>query len=141
MLIAVTSIRYLEYLAEIGLVDSITEAKSKNVNIMILYSEDRRVDLTTIKLISDIKKYAQIKSISGIQGSILIIDNSKVLTISAGREERVEALAVYSDNKSLVNNFGSLLNALWSESEILDSIIVVKDSLAYSNKQLRYLQS
>lgn len=136
VLIAITSISYLEYLAEIGLVDSITEAKSKNVNIMILYSEDKRVDLTTIKLISDIKRYAQIKSISGIQGSILIIDNSKVLAISAGREEGVEALAVHSDNKSLVNNFGSLLDALWSESEILDSIIVVKDSLAYSNKQL-----
>lgn len=135
VLIAVTSIRYLEYLAEIGLVDSIKQAKSKNVNIMILYSEDKRVDLTTIKLISDIKRYAQIKSISGIQGSILIIDNSKVLTISGGREG-VESLAVYSDNKSLVNNFGSLLDALWSESEILDSIIVVKDNLAYSNKQL-----
>jgi two-component system sensor histidine kinase VicK len=135
VLIAVTSIRYLEYLAEIGLVDSIKQAKSKGVNIMILYSEDKRVDLTTIKVISDIKKYVQIKSISGIQGSILIIDNSKVLTISGGREG-VESLAVYSDNKSLVNNFGSLLDALWSESEILDSIIIVKDNLAYSNKQL-----
>jgi two-component system, OmpR family, sensor histidine kinase VicK len=136
VLIAVTSIRYLEYLAEIGLVDSIKQAKSKNVNIMILYSEDKRVDLTSIKLISDIERYAQIKSISGIQGSILIIDNSKVLTISGGREGGGEALTVYSDNKSLVNNFGSLLDALWSESEILDSIIVVKDNLAYSNKQL-----
>jgi signal transduction histidine kinase len=135
VLIAVNSIRYLEYLVEIGLDDSIKQAKSKNVNIMILYSEDKRVDLTTIKLISDISRYAQIKSISGIQGSILIIDNSKVLTISGGRDED-EALAVYSDNKSLVNNFGSLLDALWSESEILDSIIIVKDNLAYSNKQL-----
>jgi two-component system sensor histidine kinase VicK len=135
VLIAVTSVRYLEHLAEIGLVDSIKQAKSKGVNIVILYSEEKRVDAAPIKLISDIKRYAQIKSISGIQGSILIIDNSKVLTISEDGDGD-DVLAVYSDNKSLVNNFGSLLDALWSETEILDSIVVVKDNLAYSNKQL-----
>jgi signal transduction histidine kinase len=101
---------------------------------MILYSEEgRNDDASTKQLISVVKSYGQIKSISGIQGSILLTDNSKVLTIG---EEGVEALAVYSDIKFLVKNFGSLLEALWNEREILESIIVIKDNLAESNKQL-----
>jgi two-component system, OmpR family, sensor histidine kinase VicK len=134
VLVAVGSIRYLENLAEIGLVDSIKHAKSKGVNIMILYSkEERNDDASTKQLISALKMYGQIKSISGIQGNILLFDNSKLLTID---EEGVEALAVYSDNKFLVKNFGSLLDSLLSETEILESIMVVKDNLAESNKQL-----
>ena len=134
VLIAVSSIRYFENLAEIGLLDSIKQAESKGVNVMILYSEEgRNDDASTKQLISTVKSYGQIKSISGIQGSILLTDNSKVLTIGG---EGVEALAVYSDNKFLVKNFGSLLEALWNEREILESIIVVKDNLAESNKQL-----
>ena len=42
VLIAVSSIRYLEYLTEIGLINSIKQAKSKGVNVMILYSEEKR---------------------------------------------------------------------------------------------------
>jgi two-component system sensor histidine kinase VicK len=134
VLVAVGSSRYLENLAEIGLLDSIKQAKSKGVNIMILYAEEgRNDDAPTKQLISAVKRYAQIKIISGIQGNILLIDNSKLLTIG---EEGVEALSVYSDNKFLVKNFGSLLDSLWSETEILESIIVVKDNLAESNKQL-----
>jgi signal transduction histidine kinase len=65
----------------------------------------------------------------------LLIDNSKVLTIS--EDERVDALvAIHSDSKSLVKNFGSLLDTLWDETEILKSIIRVKDNLADTNKQL-----
>ena len=65
----------------------------------------------------------------------MLIDNSKVLTIS--EDERVDALvAIYSDSKSLVKNFGSLLDTLWNETEILKSIIRVKDNLADTNKQL-----
>ena len=33
---------YLEYLTEIGLINSIKQAKSKGVNVMILYSEEKR---------------------------------------------------------------------------------------------------
>jgi hypothetical protein len=70
-----------------------------------------------------------------IKISILLIDNSKVLTIS--EDERVDALvAIHSDSKSLVKNFGSLLDTLWNETEILKSIIRVKDNLADTNKQL-----
>ena len=104
---AVSSIRYLEYLTEIGLINSIKQAKSKGVNVMILYSEEERRHSFWVQVISAITRYAKIKRISGIQGSILLIDNSKVLTIS--EDERVDACAVYSDSKSLVKNFGSLL--------------------------------
>ncbi len=135
VLIAVSSIRYLEYLTEIGLINSIKRAKSKGVNVMILYSEEKRDGIAAVQVISAITRYAKIKRISGIQGSILLIDNSKVLTIS--EDERVDALvAIHSDSKSLVKNFGSLLDTLWNETEILKSIIRVKDNLADTNKQL-----
>jgi two-component system sensor histidine kinase VicK len=135
VLIAVSSIRYLEHLTEIGLINSIKQAKSKGVNVMILYSEEKRDGIAAVQVISAITRYAKIKRISGIQGSILLIDNSKVLTIS--EDERVDALvAIYSDSKSLVKNFGSLLDTLWNETEILKSIIRVKDNLADTNKQL-----
>jgi two-component system sensor histidine kinase VicK len=132
-LIAIDSIKYLENLIEIGLLESLKQAKAKGVNIMILYSEEYRNDATTTQLISAIKIYCQIKSISGIQGSILLIDNSKVLTLN---EQGADCIAVYSDNEIIVKNLGSLLDALWSETEILDAIIAVKDDLADSNKQL-----
>jgi two-component system sensor histidine kinase VicK len=135
VLIAVSSIRYLEYLTEIGLINSIKQAKSKGVNVMILYSEGKRDGIAAVQVISPITRYAKIKRISGIQGSILLIDNSKVLTIS--EDEQVDALvAIHSDSKSLVKNFGSLLDTLWNETEILKSIIRVKDNLADTNKQL-----
>ena len=52
------------------------------------------------------------------------------------RMMELTSIAVYSDNKSLANNFGSLLDSLWNETEMLKSIIVAKDDLADLNKQL-----
>ena len=137
VLIAVSSIGDLEHLGTIGLVESIKQAKRRGVTMMILHSEEEsRKDATRrSRLISDIKRCAQIKSISGIQGIILLIDNSKVLTIS-DEDDGLTSIAVYSDNKSLANNFGSLLDSLWNETEMLKSIIVAKDDLADLNKQL-----
>jgi signal transduction histidine kinase len=137
ILIAVSSIVDLEHLGTIGLVESIKQAKRRGVTMMILHSEEEsRKDATTrSRLISDIKRCAQIKSISGIQGIILLIDNSKVLTIS-DEDDGLTSIAVYSDNKSLANNFGSLLDSLWNETEMLKSIIVAKNDLADLNKQL-----
>lgn len=144
VLILVDSIDFLRYLAEIGLVDSIIQAKNNNANVIILYSEGNgggvgvNFDKAQLKTISDLKEYAQIRRISGIQGKILIIDNSKVLAINEEVDGTFDnnAFAVYSDNQTLVNNFGALLDALSNEAEILDSIIVAKDNLANLNKQL-----
>jgi two-component system sensor histidine kinase VicK len=137
VLIAVSSIVDLEHLAAIGLVDTVKQAKRRGVTMMILHSEEesRNDAAARSQLISDIKRSAQIKSISGIQGIILLIDNSKVLTIS-DEDDGLASIAVYSDNKSLAKNFGSLLDSLWNETEMLESIIVAKDNLAYLNKQL-----
>jgi signal transduction histidine kinase len=136
VLIAVNSILYLEYLAETGLVDSLKQAQSNGVNVMILYShEGQNEDATTSQIVSTLKDYAQIKCVSGIYGTIFLIDNSKVLTINE-RDDGTKASLVYSNNKSIVKNIGSLLDSLWNEKEMLDSIIATKDNLADSNKQL-----
>ncbi len=135
VLIAVNSILYLEYLAETGLVDSLKQAQSNGVNVMILYSEERQNEDATSQIVSTIKNYAQIKFVSGIYGTIFLIDNSKVLTINEG-DDATKAFVVYSNNKSIVKNIGSLLDSLWNEKEMLDSIIAIKDNLADSNKQL-----
>jgi signal transduction histidine kinase len=136
VLIAVNSILYLEYFAETGLVDSLKKAQSNGVNVMILYSEEDQNEVaTTSQIVSAIKNYAQIKCVSGIYETIFLIDNSKVLTINEG-DDGIKAFAVYSNNKSIVKNIGSLLDSLWNEKEMLDSIFAIKDNLADTNKQL-----
>ena len=90
---------------------------------------------TASQIVSAVKRYAQIRSVSGISGTIFLIDNSKLLTINEGNDG-IKAFAVYSDNISIVKNIGSLLDSLWNEKEMLDSIIAIKDNLADSNKQL-----
>jgi len=147
VLIAVNSIVDLEHLATSGLVDSIKQAKRRDVSIMVLHSEEegkggekgRNLTATLPQLISDIKRCAQIKRISGIQGIILLIDNAKLITISYGDEDKDDGLtfiAIYSDNKSLAKNFGSLLDSLLNETEMLESMIAAKDHLVDLNKQL-----
>lgn len=148
VLIAVNSILDLQHLATSGLVDSIKQTERRGVSIMVLHSgeeekggEEKSRNVADIRsqLITNIRRWAQIKSISGIQGIILLIDNAKLLTISYGNEGEDDGLAfiaVYSDNKSLAKNFGSLLESLLNETEMLDSMIAAKDNLADLNKQL-----
>jgi signal transduction histidine kinase len=136
VLIAVNSLLYLEYLSEIGLIDSVKKAQCNGVNVMILYSEVGQNEVAiTSQIVSAIKIYAQIKCVSGLYGTIFLIDNSKVLTINEG-DDGIKTFAVYSNNKSIVKNIGSLLDSLWNEKEVLDSIIAIKDNLADANKQL-----
>jgi signal transduction histidine kinase len=144
VILAVSSIVDLEHLATIGLIDNIKQAEGRGVTIMVLHSEEegrggKNDAAIRLQLISDIKKCAQIKSISGIQGIILLIDNAKVLTISDEDEDDDDGhafIAVYSDNKSLAKNFGSLLDSLLIETEMLESMIRAKNNLANLNKQL-----
>jgi signal transduction histidine kinase len=103
-------------------------------SILILYSEEGQNEARTSQILSTIKNYAQIKCISGICGTIFLIDNSKVLTIDG--DDGTKASVVYSNNNSIVKNIGSLLDYLWNEKVMLDSIIAIKDNLVDSNKQL-----
>lgn len=71
---------------------------------------------------------------------MLIVDNSNIL-FATNWENGVNSKAdnffgLYSTNKSLVQNFGSLFDTLLNEKEILESIIKIKTQLEGSNKLL-----
>lgn len=141
ILLASSSVDYLEHLAFFGLVDMLERAKSRGVQILILCpamgKKTRSNDDSDYyaKLLADIDRYAQIENTSGqIKGTILVVDNSRVLSIS---EEGVDALAIYSNSKSLVNNFGSLFEALWMEREMLQNLVKSRNELLKSNEQLK----
>ena len=139
VLVALSSINYLEHLDRIGFVDKLEQAKSHGASVLMLCPdepnvENNKYDNKTVDLLSEIKKYANVRNVSGaIKGSIVIVDNSRVLAIS---EEGIDALAIYSNNKSLVNNFYSLFYALWDEKEILSSLVKAQSRLVESNAQL-----
>lgn len=140
VIFAVDSLNYLIYLFKIGLEESMKYSKLRGSTIIILYPEEENKCINKnnfLRLVSNIKNYAQIKSISRLNGNLLIVDNSKMLTIIEG-EKGIDAytLGVYTDNKFIVNNFGSLLDTLLNEREVLNSLITVKNKLADSNKQL-----
>ena len=140
LLLASSSLQYLVRLKYLGLLDMFERAKSRGVRILILYSElDKGGNGTESGLIqeflADTRKYADIRETSGqIRGTIQITDNSRVLSIS---EEGLDALTIYSNNKSLLNNFGSLFEALWVENEMFQQLIKAKNELLKSNEQLR----
>ncbi|MDP8906893.1 MAG: ATP-binding protein [Thermoproteota archaeon] len=143
VLIAISSIHYLTYLHKIGLEGILEHAKLQGATIILLFPEDDGSELgknvILPSFIDNIKNYAQIKSVSGLIGNLLLVDNSKILTIST--EDLKESMdnnfvGVYTDNKSIVSNFGSLFDTLLSEKELLNSIISVKNQLERSNLQL-----
>lgn len=147
VLIASSSLSYLRRLDNLGLLDSVEHATSRGVEILVLCPElssqnnnnNTEQDITPndsdYRLLLNLKKYAQVRGISGqIKGSVILTDNARVLSIS---EEGIDALAIYSDNKSLVNNFGSLFETLWIQKEILNDLIRSKDAILKSNEQLR----
>ena len=142
VLIAISSIHYLTYLHKIGLEESLKHAKLQGSTIILLCPEDEGNELkksaVLLSFIDNIKNYAQIKSVSGLIGNLLLVDNSKILTISIADEETPtdNILGVYTDNKPIVSNFGSLFDTLLNEKDMLDSIIAVKNQLAESNNQL-----
>jgi hypothetical protein len=135
VLIAISSIDYLTYLHKIGLEKSLKHAKLQGATIILLCPEDERKEtkknVVLLSCIDNIKHYAQIKRVSGLIGNLLLVDNSKILTISTEglKECKGNDVGVYTDNKSIVSNFGSLFDALLSEKEMLNSIISVKNQL------------
>lgn len=139
VLIASSSLSYLRRLDGLGLLDSLEHAKSRGVEILILCPEPEsnieQDDANSGQLLLNLKKYSQVRGVSGqIKGSIILTDNSRILSIS---EEGIDALTIYSDNKSFVNNFGSLFETLWIQKDIFNDLVRSKDDLLRSNEQLR----
>lgn len=135
VLIAVESLLNLEYLAGTELAEGLKNI-SKGVSVMLLYMEGHHDQLATTTLASSIKNYAQIKCVSGIYGTIFLIDNSKLLTISE-EDDGSKTFEIYSNNESIAKNIGSLLDSLWNEREMLESIIQTNEKLVDTNRQLR----
>jgi len=148
VLVALNSTRHLAHLANLGLVDRMEQAKSAGAAILVLCPNlssssqstsnsaegDEAEYQDTARLLSDIQRYAEIRSLAGgLTGALVIIDNMKVIAMS---EEGIEAVALYSNDRSIVNNFVSLFSALWTEKELFRSVMKAKDDLANSNKNL-----
>ena len=103
-----------------------------------------------MNLINDIRDHVQLERISGIMGSVLIVDSSKILLLSGEEKEEgedevetsvefknSEIRSVYSNNKSIVNNYGALFDTLLNEKELLKYATKVKDQLEISNRHLK----
>ena len=153
VLLTTSSVKYLEHLCKIGLVASLRHAIGQKARIILLYSDYRNkeiFDKDILNLISDIKDHVKLERITGTVGNVLIVDSSKILLLNGeGKEEddkdEVEASAelknsdicgVYSNNKSIVNNYGALFDTLLNEKEVLGYVAKVKDQLEISNKEL-----
>jgi two-component system, OmpR family, sensor histidine kinase VicK len=134
-LIAASSSRYLRALSKLGVVDALEQANSNRVRILILCPllAGSESDLFS-DIVSDIERYAEVRDMGKIRGSVLVVDNSKVLALS---EEGIDAIAIYSENKSIVDNFGSLFDNLWMQRELLDSLIDSKRALSDTNDELQ----
>jgi K+-sensing histidine kinase KdpD len=139
ILFAVSSTCYLRHFASLGIIDYFEKAQNKGAKVLILCPNQPQSDDSSSndreewdKLFLAIKRYAQISRIdSGIKGTVLVIDNKAVLTIS---EESIDAIAVHSNNKSLVNNFASLFSSLWDQETILHSLAEANAKMAMHSK-------
>lgn len=151
VLLTVSSLEYLNHLAKIGLKVSIKHALDQGAKIIILYPELRNKEITvtdTLYLISNTKENVQFESIAGTMGSVLIVDNSKILLLNTtegeGREDKnhylkvrnADIIGVYSGNKSIVNNYGALFDTLLNEKETVRFASKVKEQLESSINQL-----
>lgn len=152
VLLTTSSVGYFKHLWKIGLEESLKQAIGQGARIIILYPENRNkeiIDKDILYLISDIKDHIKLESITGTMGSVLIVDSSKILLLSGEEEEESEKeveesaesnnsdiRGVYSNNKSIVNNYGALFDTLLNEKEVLRYVAKVKDQLEISHKQL-----
>ena len=153
VLLTTSSVKFLEHLCKMGLVKNLKHAIGQGARIIILYPEHRNkelIDIHILNLINDIRDHVQLERISGIMGSVLIVDSSKILLLSGeekeeGEEEvetsvefkNSEIRSVHSNNKSIVNNYGALFDTHLNEKELLKYATKVKDQLEISNRHLK----
>ncbi len=147
--LAIGSCKQVEYFYKIGLNKCIKHvAATHNSKIIILYPQDQEKEFENnkyFKMITSIEN-VHCKSIVGLIESILITDNSKILIINddnmskdfidSDNECNKNILGIHSENKSIIRNFGSLLDMLSNERSMLNSMISTTNQLKNSNKQL-----
>lgn len=151
VLLTVRSLDYLNHLWNIGMGESLKHAISQGAKIIILYPEinnNEIFDKNVALLFSSIIENVQLEGIEGTMGSVLIIDSSKILLSSSEKDEakyedehkrkshNADVIGVYSNNKSIVNNYGALFDTLLNEKETVRYVSKVKEQLENSNNQL-----
>lgn len=152
VLLALHSLEYFKNLWKIGLEESLKHSISQGARIIILYPELRNNEIIVndvLSLISSIKDNIQLESIAGTMGSVLIVDNYKLLLLDTvkdrGEREKneiankggnIDIIGVYSNIKSIVNNYGALFDTLLNEKKTVSFASKVKEQLERSNKQL-----
>ena len=140
ILLAASSLSYLQHLSERGFLNAIERAKSHGIRVFVLCPRMKESDKTPsnqaqIQMLDRIQKHASVRDSTGqIKGTVVIVDGTNVLSIS---EEGIDALAIYSVNQSLVDNFASLFEALWLENELLSDLLHSKSELLKSNEELK----
>ena len=142
ILLTIGLLSHFRYFWKIGLHEGLKHVIEKGVRTIILYPEDGNSDITkkdVTNLVSAAEENIHLKGVSGPIGTVMIVDSAKIILIDTEKgniSTNNDIIGVYSNNKSVVNNFGSLFDTLLNEKEVLDYVVETKIQLESSNKQL-----
>ncbi len=143
ILLTIGLLRHFMYFWKIGLHEGLKHAIEKGVRIIILYPEDRKSEISrkdVTNLVSTTEENVHLSGVSGPLGTVMIVDNAKIILIDSEKgikSTNNDIRGVYSNNKSVVSNFGSLFDTLLNEKEVLNYAVETKIQLENSNKQLK----
>jgi two-component system sensor histidine kinase VicK len=143
ILLTIGLLVHFRYFWKIGLHEGLKHAIEKGVRTIILYPEDGNSDITkkdVTNLVSNAGENVHLRGVSGPIGTVMIIDSAKIILIDNEKENKStdnDIFGLYSNNKSVISNFGSLFDTLLNEKEVLDYAIETKIQLESSNKQLK----
>ena len=143
ILLTIGLLSHFTYFWKIGLHEGLKHANNRGVRIIILYPEDGKSDISrkdVTNLVSTTEENVHLSGVSGPIGTVMIVDNAKIILIDSQKENKStsdDILGVYSNNKSVVSNFGSLFDTLLNEKEVLNYAVETKIQLESSNEQLK----
>lgn len=143
ILLTIGLLRHFRYFWKIGLHEGLKHAIEKGVRIIILYPEDGKSEISrkdVTNLVPTTEENVHLSGVSGPIGTVMIVDNAKIILIDSEKGNKStnnDILGVYSHNKSVVSNFGSLFDTLLNEKEVLNYAVETKIQLESSNKQLK----
>lgn len=143
ILLTIGLLRHFRYFWKIGLHEGLKHAIEKGVRIIILYPEDGKSEISrkdVTNLVSTTEENVHLSGVSGPIGTVMIVDNAKIILIDSEKGNKStnnDILGVYSHNKSVVSNFGSLFDTLLNEKEVLNYAVETKIQMESSNKQLK----